>query len=128
MMEWSVLVSLLALAQFVWFGFQVGQARGATGVSAPAMTGSELFERRSRVHCNTLEQLIVFVPSLWAFSAYVHPLIGPALGVVYLAGRFVYATAYVRDPASRSVGFTLTFIPTAILLLGAIAGSVVRLI
>ena len=127
MMEWSVLVSLLALVQFVWFGVQVGQARGSTGVSAPATTGAELFERRNRVHMNTLEQLIVFLPALWAFSAYVHPLIGPALGVIYLVGRFVYAGAYVKDPATRSTGFMLSFVPTAILLVGAIIGALLRL-
>ncbi len=126
MMEWSVLVSLLALAQYVWFGIQTGRARGATGVSAPAMTGSELFERHSRVHVNTLEQLVVMIPSLWAFSAYVHPQIGPALGGVYLIGRFLYSSAYVKDPASRGTGFIVSFLPVGLLLVGGIAGAILR--
>lgn len=127
MMEFSVLVTLLALAQFVWFGIQVGQARAREGVSAPAMSGSELFERRNRVHYNTMEQLIVFIPSLWAFTFYMSALVGPAVGVVYLIGRFIYAAAYVKDPSSRGVGFGLTFAPIVILLGGGFIGALLRL-
>ncbi|MEM9531918.1 MAG: MAPEG family protein [Pseudomonadota bacterium] len=127
-MEWSVLVTLMALAQFVWFGIRVGQARAKGDVQAPAMTGTELFDRRNRVHGNTLEQLVVFIPSLWAFSAYVHPLIGAGLGVVFLIGRFMYATAYEKDPQSRGAGFGVTFLPVAILLLGGVGGAIWRLV
>lgn len=128
MMEFSALVTLLALAQFVWFGVQVGQARARDGVSAPAMSGSELFERRNRVHYNTMEQLIVFIPSLWAFSFYINALIGPAVGLFYIVGRFIYATAYVKDPASRGVGFGLTFASIIILLVGGLIGILLRLL
>ena len=66
-MELVGAVTLLALLQFVVMGIMVGRARGLYGVKAPATTGHEQFERWFRVHYNTLEKLIVFLPSLWLF-------------------------------------------------------------
>ena len=58
----------LALIQFLRFGFAVGKAREKYGVKAPATTGNEMFERYFRVQMNTLEQLIVFIPSIVLFA------------------------------------------------------------
>ena len=46
-----------------------------------------------------------------------------ALGVLFLVGRALYFSAYVRDPAKRSLGFGLTFLPNMVLLVGAIYGA-----
>ena len=35
---------------------------------APATTGNEMFERYFRVQMNTLEQLVVFIPSIFLFA------------------------------------------------------------
>ena len=45
------------------------------------------------------------------------------IGVIYLAGRFVYRQAYLADPARRSAGFLLTVIPTFVLLIAAAVGA-----
>ena len=66
-MEWVSLISLLALLQFSIFGILVGRARGKYGITAPATTGNEVFERTFRVHYNTLEKLVVFIPELEVF-------------------------------------------------------------
>ena len=126
-MSYVYIVTALALLQFVWFGFKVGQARGRFGVKAPAITGNDVFERHFRVQQNTLEQLIGFVPGLYLFSHYLNPLWAAALGVVYLIGRQVYSTSYVKDPAKRGAGFGLTFFPTVILILGGLIGAVLHL-
>ena len=100
-MAYVDIVTALALLQFVFFGFRVGGARTKYGVKAPAVTGNEIFERHFRVQQNTLEQLIGFIPGLYLFSHYFNPLWAAALGVVYLIGRHVYSTSYVKDPAKR---------------------------
>jgi len=123
-MNWIDLVTGLALLQFVVFALQVGKARGTYGVKAPATTGNEIFERYYRVQMNTLELLVVFVPSLWMAAKYWSPGWLAALGFVYLVGRILYFKSYIKDPSSRSIGFGLSFIPTTILLLAAIIGSV----
>ena len=48
--------------------------------------------------------------------------------MIYLIGREVYAAGYVKEPAKRSAGFGMSFLPTAILVLGGLAGAVRQLI
>ena len=121
-MEYLVIVSLLAVVEFVAFGMLVGMARGRFGVPAPAVSGNEEFERRFRVHYNTLEQLVVFLPGLWAFGIYVSAMWAALLGLVFLVGRIIYAVTYIRDPATRGPGMLLSVIPSWVLLLGGIVG------
>jgi uncharacterized membrane protein YecN with MAPEG domain len=123
-MPYVDIVTALALVQFIAFGFKVGKARGTYGVKAPATTGNEVFERHFRVQQNTLESLVAFVPGLYLFSHYWNPLWAAALGVVYLAGREIYAATYVKDPAKRGPGYGLTFLPIVILIVGSVSGAV----
>lgn len=114
----------LALAEFLFFGYSVGRARVRYNVPAPATTGNEIFERYFRVQMNTLEQLVLFIPSILMFGHYVSPYIAAGLGVIFILGRLVYLRTYVRDPSKREVGFVLSLLPTAILLFGALVGAV----
>lgn len=122
-MAWVHLVTLLAVAQFMWFGFLVGGARVKHGIAAPATTGNEIFERYYRVHMNTLEMLIVFLPSMWLAAQYWSPLWTAEAGAIYLVGRVVYLKGYVSDPKKRSTGYGISLLPTAALLLAAIVGA-----
>jgi glutathione S-transferase len=127
-MSYVHIVTALALLQFVWFGFKVGGARGRFGVKAPAITGNDVFERHFRVQQNTMELLVVLLPGLYLFSHYFSPPAAAVLGAVYLVGREVYARAYVKDPAKRSGGYGMSFLPAAILVLGGLIGAVWQLI
>jgi len=126
-MAYVDIVTALALLQFVYFGIQVGRARARFGVKAPAITGNEQFERYFRVQQNTLESIVVFVPSLYLFSCYFNPLWAAGLGVIYLIGRQLYAAAYVKDPAKREVGYGLTVLPILALLVGGLIGTVLKI-
>ena len=123
-MELVVIVIMLALVEYFVLGARVGLARGRTGLEAPAVTGNEEFERYFRVHYNTIEQLILFVPGIWFFAQYVHVLGAAVVGLVFIAGRAIYAVSYVKDPATRSIGMMLTLLPCCILVLGALGGAV----
>jgi len=124
----SVLVTVLALVQFLIFGVLVGRARERYKVPAPAMSGNDIFERYFRVQMNTLELLIIFVPALWMASAFVAPLWIALLGAVYLVGRVLYLSGYVADPKKRSAGFGLSALPIVALLLIDTIGAIARLI
>ena len=119
-MELVGLISLLAVLQFVVFGILVGRARGVYGVKAPATTGHEQFERWFRVHYNTLEKLIVFLPALWLSGYYVGQYYAAGLGLIYLVGRLLYAVSYTRDPASRTLGTLVSELPILIMIIGGI--------
>ena len=119
-MDFVSFVALLALIEYLAFSIMTGRARGAYGVKAPAITGHPMFERWYRVQMNTLEQLVVFLPALFLFARYVSPRWAALLGLVFVVGRAIYARSYLADPESRSLGFGLSFVPTILLLLGAV--------
>ena len=123
-MAWVAVTIIVALLQYLAFGFMVGGARVKYGVAAPAISGNEVFERYFRVQQNTLEQLVAFVPGIWLFGVYVSPLWAAALGAVFIVGRAIYAAGYIRDPKARGAGFGLTFLPNVILLAGGLYGAV----
>ena len=117
------IVIILALVEYMVFGALVGRARVRCKLLAPATTGNETFERYFRVHYNTLEQRVVFVPSMWIFGSFVSPLWAAGLGLIFIIGRAVYFRSYVADPAKRAPGFGLTMLANFVLLLGGLAGA-----
>lgn len=123
-MEPIAIVTVLALGQYLVFSYQVSLARIKHGVVAPATTGHPEFERAFRIHQNTLEQLVVFVPALWMFGVYVHALTGAAIGLLFPVGRYVYRQSYVTDPSRRAAGFAIGAGATAILITGALIGAI----
>ncbi len=123
-MAWVELLTLFVLLQYMAFGVLVGRARGKFGVDAPATTGHAVFERYFRVQQNTLELVVLFLPSLWIAAHYWNPHWMAGIGAVFLIGRVLYLRGYVNDPAQRSLGFGLSIVPTLILLLAALTGVV----
>jgi len=123
-MELVVIVIVLALLQYLAFGILVGRARGKYNVPAPATSGDPMFERYNRVHMNTLEALLLFLPGMVIYGTYANPNIAAGLGIVWIIGRFIYLRAYIKDPGSRSLGFALTSLPSLFMLIGgAIAAA-----
>ena len=116
-MELLAIITVLILIQTLFFGFEVGKARGKYKIKAPAVSGDEMFDRHYRIHQNTIEQIVIFIPSLWLFGYFVHMNIGAGLGLLFLIGRLIFRSAYLKDPASREIGFIMGFLPIAICLL-----------
>jgi len=122
-MEFVAFVIALALLEFAVFGMLVGWARGKYKVAAPAIGGHPVFERYFRVHQNTMEQLVAFVPAMWLFGTFVNATWAAWLGLVFVVGRILYLVGYVADPAKREIGFAMSSLPVVILLLGALWGA-----
>jgi glutathione S-transferase len=118
------LLVILALFQYIFFAACVGKARVTHNVAAPATTGHPIFERYYRVQTNTLEMLIMLIPAVWIASIYWNPLFTAAMVAVYIVGRHVYFSSYVKDPSKRSMGFLVSFLPITLLLLAGVAGAV----
>lgn len=123
-MQAVAIITILALAQYIFFAIQVGSMRGKHGVKAPAVAGHPEFERMFRVQQNTMEQLVAFIPALWLYAFLVNPMWGAGIGLVFIIGRFLYRAEYLKDPDSRGPGFALTFIPTAVLLVWSLIDAV----
>lgn len=127
-MEAIAIVTVLSGLQVFLFAFQVGQQRVRHGVAAPAMTGSPEVERAIRVHENTIEQLVIFIPALWIFGYYVDALIGAGLGLLFIVGRFVYRAGYMQDPSKRGTGFAISALAMMALAIGGLIGAVMALL
>lgn len=127
-MEWIALVTLLVAAEYFFLAVMVGKARSISGIGAPKIIGDERFERVFRVQQNTLEQLIIFFPSLWIFGYFVEPRIGAGLGVLFLVGRIMYARGYVQHPDKRGPGFIMGSLATLALILGGLVGVCLELL
>jgi len=114
------IVTLLSLLVYVWMIFRIGGARRRTGIDAPAMTGDPELERHLRVQANTVEWLVIYLPSLWLFAIYWNDLFAAAAGAVWIIGRILYALGYVADPGKREMGFLIQALAAAVLLFGAL--------
>lgn len=123
-MNWVALIVLLALIEYFVFGGLVGRARGKYAVAAPAVTGHPLFERYFRVHQNSLEQLIAFIPAVWLFGLYVSARWAAIVGAIFVAARILYAVGYVAAPERREAGALLTFLTEIVLVIGALIGVI----
>jgi glutathione S-transferase len=124
-MEPIAIVTVVALVQYVVFAYKVSLTRIKYGVLAPATSGHPEFERTFRIHQNTLEQLVLFLPALWMFGLYVHPLTGALVGLLFPVGREVYRRSYIADPATRAAGAAIGGGASLVLLLGASIGALV---
>jgi len=127
-MEFATLVIMLALTQYIFFVGKTGQFRGKYEVNAPTCTGDVNFECMFRIQQNTMEQLVIFIPALLAFSYFVSPVWGPCLGLVFIVGRFVYFQTYLNDPTTRGPGMMMTFFTNIILVLGTFIGVILTMI
>jgi glutathione S-transferase len=116
--------TLLTLLIYLVVSLNVARARGKYGVKAPAVTGNEHFERAYRVQMNTLEQMVFFLPSMWLYSLLLTDKGAAVGGLIWVIGRMIYSVSYVRNPASRGVGFTISFIAEIGLFLGAAYGVI----
>lgn len=125
-MEYTIIVIMLALIQYQLFGLRTGIARPKYNVPAPKTTGNETWERLFRVHQNTMEQLVVFVPAMLTFTHYVSQGGAVVLGICFILARQYYSISYINNPPTRR--FPPSFFINGILVIGTISGIVVQLV
>lgn len=121
-------ITVLAAMSLFYFGIRESMARRKFDVPPPNSHGHPGFDRAHRVHYNTIEQLWIFLPSLWIFSYTVSPLWSAIIGVVWLIGRHVYAIAYYADEKKRSTGFGISSLATMSVMIGSLIGVIMALI
>lgn len=126
-MEYTTGLILIAIMQYMVFAAQVGMARGKYGVEAPKTTGNDIWERIYRVQMNTLEQLIIFIPSMVAFGLFVSAIWVVIPGALYIIGRQLYARAYVKDPSKRELGMIVGFVGNVVLVIGSFVGVIAHI-
>lgn len=126
MSPWPSLATVAALIVYFVVTINVGRARAKYKIMPPAMSGNPDFERVVRVHENTLEQLISFLPALWIFSFFISPVWAGAIGGVWVLGRIIYAWGYYQAAEKRGIGFALSSLTNMILLIGSLVGIILN--
>lgn len=124
MVHLPALVTLLTVLLLFATAFVVGRARYTCGIKAPAVTGHPVFERAYRVQMNTLENSVLFLPTLWLAAHYGFGGWAGIAGLLWLVGRVWYMLGYLRDPARRGPGYLVSMIGWAAVLVMAAIGVV----
>lgn len=114
------LATMIALAVYYSQGIFVALARKKYKIDPPKISGNEDFERVFRVHYNTLENLPVFLISLWFFALLVSPYIAGWLGIIWSVGRVGYMYGYYKSASKRhSYGSVISYLALLPLLAGS---------
>ncbi len=114
-MKYTALVTILAIVVTFYFSARVGAGRAKLGIDAPATTGNPTFDRIFRVHANTVEQIVLFIPMLWIAMMVVGDIWAAAIGALWIVGRLVYMSGYSADADKRGPGTLITLGSTGIL-------------
>jgi glutathione S-transferase len=122
------LVVFLNVLLLFWVMFEVGRSRAKTGVKAPATSGHPDFERAFRVQMNTIEQTVIFLPTLWLCSTYYRADLAAVLGFIWITGRIWYALGYLKSASQRGGGFMVAMAAWGVLLGAGFYGYVMLLI
>ncbi len=125
---WPSLITASALLLYVIVTINVGRARFKYKVSPPQVTGNPDFERVLRVQQNSVEQMILFLPSLWLFSQFISPIWGSAIGAVWIIGRILFAWGYYQAAEKRALGFGISTLANLALLGGSFTGIIMSLL
>jgi uncharacterized membrane protein YecN with MAPEG domain len=117
-MEKIIFIVCLALFEYIYFAMKVGFSRRKYGVIAPAVSGNKEWERLHRIHQNTLEVYLIFIPSIFGFAYYVSELWAMILGCVVLIARIIFYLTYKKDAKKRMPGVFITSFANYTLLIG----------
>ncbi|MEW6267736.1 MAG: MAPEG family protein [Thermodesulfobacteriota bacterium] len=123
----TAIVTLLAVAFYFFLATRVALARRKFDVKLPAVAGHPDFERVYRVHMNTLEWMPIFLPLLWLCAIYFSDRAAAVLGLLWIVGRALYFVGYREAVERRLPGFFVQSTACLLLLVGAVAGLVMRL-
>ena len=124
---YTALVIVIALVVYIWMSMRVGAARGRYKIEAPNVDGPPDFLRVYRVHINTLEQLVIFLPAIVLFAAYWGDMLAAIIGLFWPIGRIAFAFGYYKAADKRGPGFGISFLASSVLLLGGLVGVVMKL-
>ena len=117
--------TLLAVLITLFAAGRVGMLRGKHSIEAPATVGHPGFERAFRMHVNTVENLVLFLPLLWLSALFYGGQLPFWIGLVWIVSRVIYMLGYAQENTQRrGPGALLGVISLAALAVLSILGLV----
>lgn len=104
---YSAIITVLTAVLLFALAFNVGNTRRKEKIkfADTYTTTNQNFFTANRVHLNTLENVVVFLPLLWIATLYANPLWASIIGAVWFASRIAYAFAYLKQSNKRAPAF-----------------------
>jgi glutathione S-transferase len=121
-----ILVGFATFLLDVWLSWNVGKGRQIFNVPYPKMYSDkeEKFNCYQRAHQNTLEILPFFLMALFIGGLF-YPIVASVLGGLWIVGRVLFAEGYYTgDPKNRTIGFRISFLALAVMMLIALWGGI----
>ncbi|XP_039505038.1 microsomal glutathione S-transferase 2 [Pimephales promelas] len=103
-----VLLAGVTMLSALHMGFQarrVGWSRMKHKIMPPTVTGPPEFERTFRAHQNSVEFYSIFLAVLWISGIFCNEVLAALGGIIYIVGREMYFTGYIRESKRRLPGF-----------------------
>lgn len=116
-LPYTTIGTVLVIAFTFWLSYRSGAQRGKASLTPPAMTGNADYEIANRIHCNSTEQLVLFLPLAWLTALQIGDIWGAIACLVWIAGRALYMQAMSSDPSKRGTGMLITIAPTIVMAL-----------
>lgn len=105
-----ILITVATSALILTLAFRSGAAKGKAGEKPYETLTDETARIANRIHLNTIEMSVAFLPLLWVAALYSVTILAVALGWVWILARIGYAYAYTKKPASRAAFFVLNLL------------------
>ena len=122
------IVSSLAVLLTYLTMLKAGLGRIKYKVEAPSHDGPDDYVRMVRVHRNTLEHMMLFLPSMWLFAFAVDPLWAAGIGIIWPIARVFYALGYYADAPKRMTGLLASMPVLYVFVAGSLIGFIVKLV
>ncbi|MCH2189077.1 MAPEG family protein, partial [Candidatus Gracilibacteria bacterium] len=118
--------TLISCVVLFILAFQSGMARGAGKIkmAQSLSTKNEAYIIANRIHMNTLESMVIFLPLLWIATVYTSEMIASIFGGIWVLSRIAYAILCKQDPQKRTPAFMLSILMLACLLITGLYGIV----
>jgi uncharacterized MAPEG superfamily protein len=89
----------------------IARAGGRVSVLDTYTSTHKEFLIANRIHLNTLENTIIFLPLLWVATLFsTFPVYAASVGALWLLARLWYAFSYRRDAAKRAPALFLSLL------------------
>jgi glutathione S-transferase len=128
MPHYTAIVTVLVVLVYFFIATRVAAAHIKFNVKLPAVSGHPDFERVYRVQMNTLEWMPIFLPLLWLCAIYFSDVAAALVGLLWIAGRVMYFLGYSQAVEKRVPGFFVQAMACILLLAGAVAGMIMRVL
>lgn len=120
----SAFVTLCTCLFTFYLAFNVGSMRRKHKANVLKTTKDEEVLIANRVHMNTIENLVVYLPILWIATIYGPTKIAGIVGAVWFLSRILYAFMYFKNPNKREKPFIIGVLCLVITALLAFYGLV----